>query len=242
MNVSLRAGVFAASVLGVSTALLPITSATAAAPTPSTTFGGYQVNSTTATGISAVLKVPKVHCTKVGEAMQNGIVFNGEDNFGLFTSSSYSAVSDWSTCQVKRGHQVPAQNSLVIFLGNTQDPKQLTVKAGQKISMSIAYAAGKITVKAEDLTTKKKLSKTATVIGFSSISAQAGTQPLDGSNDAALPIPSFAKDTFSKVAVSGAKLGTATPVAYDMTRGSTELTKPSAITAKTTFHMSYVHH
>jgi hypothetical protein len=242
MKVSLRVGVLAATALGVSTALMPMTVAGATAPTPSTTFGGYQVNSTTATSISAVLTVPKVRCTKHGQAIQNGIVFNGQDDFGLFTTSSYSGASVWSTCDLKSGHKWIAQNAVVMFVGNTQETKQLAVKTGQQISLSIGYAKGKITVKVEDLKTKKKLSKTAEVIGFSSISVQVGTQPLDGSNQAALPIPTITKDTFTKVTVSGKKLGAASPVAYDMTRGSTELTKPSAITAKTTFHMTFLHH
>jgi hypothetical protein len=222
--------------------MLLSTTPAAAVPTPSATFGGYQMRSDALTGMSAVMTVPKVRCGEHYSALASGITFNAATGSGGYRQTARNSVAVWSTCEADGEKHGSLRQRLYVFADGSSNVRQLVVAPGQKISMAIRLVAGKVTVTGTDLNTNHSLRSIWRLKGFTSTYAQVGAWPIENGMGFLLPISAFSGDAFSSVFVGGKRLGDAPRGRYLLARNFVVLVGVSVITSKTVFHLTFAHH
>ena len=230
-------------VIGASAALLGLVGAWGGSPASaqvhhgtvdkSSTISGYQINGKAVTTLAATIVVPKVTC-KSGEAFELALALTGTLGLPPVQFSSFSEGAVDVLCAKS------AFYTTRVIADETQSKSSLTLKAGQKVEITITQSSKGALVTLRDEATKKSVREyQPTSLGKFQLSfAQFGTQPLDiGSSQAA--VPKFSSIPFQDVEVNRKLLATEHPIAYELIYHGKVSVLPTAITSSKNFHLDF---
>jgi hypothetical protein len=206
----------------VSSAAAPAGAATIAAKTPKSAAAGYIATPTAAvTTASATVTLPTFHCKSKADLLSADV--------GVFdpTDGSVSLVTIALACSKTK---VPS--FIVLFdADGTDSVPDVTVTAGDAVTMSISCGASGTTVSVDDTTssaTGNASSATPETCGEAFVGDEGFPK---ASGKSAEPLPDFGAVDYTNVMVNGAALGSSTTVSGNYYEGKKAVIVTGALTA-----------
>jgi hypothetical protein len=227
----IRKRIFGAlGMIGVAAILVMTAVPAGAAVVLTTNSAGYGGSASSVKAASATYTVPTVTC----HAGENAAVDAQVHVYGTTTKDAAAGVRVMCVKGVETYQAVFAIN-------RTPSYPAITVKAGNRITVSASQDPSKATVTIADLTTHKSVTKSGaggTDIQFQIVDVGVA---VSTTNSALQNVPDFGRMTFSSVTVNAAKVGTFSPVQWERADAKNHVEiSTSALSGGLTFTTTYL--